>query len=1284
MRVMSLRRRGHTAALRISLGVSLLMTATMGGQTSPTFQLKGDSTELTGTTNGSVVLPTIGPTGTLVVGGTGGPEFAPVGTATGVAFRQGGLQVDNTSYYSFGGPSVGTLFGASGGDVNFYLKSRYSFAQRKSLGQSRYVFDVYDASQNPFTFYVATYGGYLMMNYRAGGVVTNTYYITPGQEDVMFGSGVTLKVRMKWDATQNYLYLNDVLVDTPAYSRVTPNWTAASSFLVGAKQDLTYGPGYLSCDDWISQFLINSAAPPAPPGKAVSPSPANGASGVATTSALSWGAASGATKYDVYFGKTMPTTPTAANVTSTTFTVPGGMTTSTTYVWRIDSKNSAGTTAGDTWSFTTAAPPPPPTKAASPSPANASTNVPVNSPLSWAPSTGATSYDVYFGTTLPSAPTSAGQTGTSYTPSTLLAPSTQYFWKVNAKNSSGTTVGDVWSFTTSAAPPPPPPKATNPSPAILATNVAIGTSLTWTGSSQATSYDLYLGTTLPTTPTAAGLTAVSFTPSAPLAYNTTYSWRVDSKNSGGTTLGDVWTFTTSQPPGVVSITVNPTGDSSIHSIAPTSNYGSADVMTLYDGSSALFQFSLPAVPSGYVPLSAKLQLNEPGYDDFAPSTAGEYAALGIYRLTRPWTESGVTYNKATATTSWTSPGGDYDATTDFARGATGLVAEALSRLSQTPELLTYDVTALVTKWYQNVYPNNGFLLRQLDHHGGPMVNFRENVNAPALVISYIASTTAPTVAGVTPLNGASGTPVDVPVTFNLNDPAGIDPASLSLVVNGVQRGSEIRMSGVATSPTLTYTPAVPYAHGASVTAALSVKNRIGNTATSQTAFTTAATDTVAPAVTLAFPGAGSTNVPVSATFLFKLIDRDSGVDTTTLSVKLNGTDITSAVQLTSVSGGYQLNYTPAQPLPPAQTATFTLSACDKAVPRNCLSDYTNTVTTTPVAQWYRGNFHQHTGEYSADATRTSTISTAASAARSFGDQFLVFNQHQYSNASTLTEWTPAELQNMAAAETALGDGGFATIGGQEVFTNMGHALLLGVPWDKNPREIYDMQDYARSTGGVFAFAHPEYNTCPCVSRNMADYRFLPDPLYMAAYSAAAWYTSTADGWHTAFGFVGVGGFFDQMLSAGRKLLMYGESDYHDNPIASGPTVALVYGTLSPSNLMDAIRSGRLYVTNGPDVWVDFNVNGFPSGSDLASLNSDVSLTLNVSASITAGTVDQVIVVRDNSQFFTATPATATFTQKLAVTLASGSRSYLRVIVVGRNAAGQTVKAASNPIYIGSR
>ncbi len=100
----------------------------------------------------------------------------------------------------------------------------------------------------------------------------------------------------------------------------------------------------------IDTFTLGGGGPPLP-GKATNPSPANGATNVATNATLSWTAGSDATSHDVYFGTASPGTF-QGNQTATTYN-PGTLALSTTYYWRIDEKNVTGTTTGDVWSFTT-------------------------------------------------------------------------------------------------------------------------------------------------------------------------------------------------------------------------------------------------------------------------------------------------------------------------------------------------------------------------------------------------------------------------------------------------------------------------------------------------------------------------------------------------------------------------------------------------------------------------------------------------------------------------------------------------------------------------------------------------------------------------------------------------------------------------------------------------------------------------------------------------------------------------------------------------------------------
>lgn len=94
----------------------------------------------------------------------------------------------------------------------------------------------------------------------------------------------------------------------------------------------------------------------------------------------------------------------------------------------------------------------------------------------------------------------------------------------------------------------PPTKATNPGPADGATDVSITVDLSWTAGTEASSRDVYFGTSA--SPGAGEFrgsqTGVAYDPGT-LVPETTYYWRVDETNSLGTATGDVWSFTTAPP-----------------------------------------------------------------------------------------------------------------------------------------------------------------------------------------------------------------------------------------------------------------------------------------------------------------------------------------------------------------------------------------------------------------------------------------------------------------------------------------------------------------------------------------------------------------------------------------------------------------------------------------------------------------------------------------------------------------------------------------------------------------
>lgn len=86
-------------------------------------------------------------------------------------------------------------------------------------------------------------------------------------------------------------------------------------------------------------------------GKAVNPSPADGATNAGSLTVLSWTAGDGAIFHAVYFGTSSPPEYKTTQ-TSTTFN-PGSLNWQTSYYWRIDEVNAAGTVTGDPWTFTT-------------------------------------------------------------------------------------------------------------------------------------------------------------------------------------------------------------------------------------------------------------------------------------------------------------------------------------------------------------------------------------------------------------------------------------------------------------------------------------------------------------------------------------------------------------------------------------------------------------------------------------------------------------------------------------------------------------------------------------------------------------------------------------------------------------------------------------------------------------------------------------------------------------------------------------------------------------------
>jgi hypothetical protein len=287
------------------------------------------------------------------------------------------------------------------------------------------------------------------------------------------------------------------------------------------------------------------------------PDPADGSYHHDTWATASWTAGYKAESHDVYFSDNLADVQARAadafigNQTVTDFVVgfpgfpfPDGLTPGTTYYWVVDEIEADGTKVeGDIWSFQI-----PPKTAYGPEPVDGAQDVDPNDSLSWQPGFGAILHYVYFGDDYDTVSNAAGAPPsgtTTYSPGPLDLAKV-YYWRVDAFHGAETFKGDVWSFSTPGA-------VGSPDPANNAVDVRQTKILTWVASENATSHEVYFGTDKDAVRTAdtgspeykgsKNLGDESYDPGK-LEWDSTYYWRIDEVETGGTQKGIVWSFTT--------------------------------------------------------------------------------------------------------------------------------------------------------------------------------------------------------------------------------------------------------------------------------------------------------------------------------------------------------------------------------------------------------------------------------------------------------------------------------------------------------------------------------------------------------------------------------------------------------------------------------------------------------------------------------------------------------------------------------------------------------------------
>ena len=208
---------------------------------------------------------------------------------------------------------------------------------------------------------------YMLQAWRNGGGM-NIYHVTQDvYPDGQYYEGTTpfpgLDLNghiccMTYGAAKGPDLNEDGRIDFKDYCKLANHWLQDETSADIAPPPL--GDGRVDSNDLavlIGNWLTATTIPPLPE-QASNPNPSNEATGVASTTSLSWTAGSGAMSHDVYIGTTNPP-PFVCNQTTTTIS-PGWFNASTTFYWRIDEINGWGKTTGQIWEFTTAMTPPPP------------------------------------------------------------------------------------------------------------------------------------------------------------------------------------------------------------------------------------------------------------------------------------------------------------------------------------------------------------------------------------------------------------------------------------------------------------------------------------------------------------------------------------------------------------------------------------------------------------------------------------------------------------------------------------------------------------------------------------------------------------------------------------------------------------------------------------------------------------------------------------------------------------------------------------------------------------
>jgi hypothetical protein len=286
------------------------------------------------------------------------------------------------------------------------------------------------------------------------------------------GSSATIGISKDASTAEPYSFNTESLTQGQAIS-----YTPGDGDAYDVNSNATYDPVYLS----------EAGAPGIP----VLLTPNDAATSTSRTPDFTWQAAEDATSYRFLISTDSGFSNIVMNrtgLTGTEFHDISFLDANTTYYWKIEAINPVTSAFSTTRSFTTGASTG--TEPAAPtlvSPTNGAGSLSTKPTFTWSAANLATSYRVYVSTESDFSSMTldqAGITGTSWTPTTPLAKSENYYWRVEAYNTHDSTFSGTRSFSTAGNRQPDDPTDLSPDTLLggheITANILNGTPLTMT------------------------------------------------------------------------------------------------------------------------------------------------------------------------------------------------------------------------------------------------------------------------------------------------------------------------------------------------------------------------------------------------------------------------------------------------------------------------------------------------------------------------------------------------------------------------------------------------------------------------------------------------------------------------------------------------------------------------------------------------------------------------------------------------------------------------------------